>query len=216
LTLLFFKEKRLIEKYINTIQNENCFEFIDKLPDNSIDAIITSPPYWNLRSYSTKPIIFDGSKDCEHEWGMEKRTDKRGITGSKLNGRNPYIGGEARINTVHGFCSKCNAWMGEFGGEPDFRLYVKHLVFLFDKIKRVLKSTGTCWVNLGDSYGGSGNRSGHTPETTNLNTITQEYGATDGNAKFTKGYEKSLLGIPDRFKIAMIDSSWKLRNQFGI
>lgn len=34
------------------IHNENCLETMNKIPDNSIDLILTSPPYDNLRTYN--------------------------------------------------------------------------------------------------------------------------------------------------------------------
>lgn len=36
---------------INTIQNENCISTMARMPDESIDLVVTSPPYDNLRSY---------------------------------------------------------------------------------------------------------------------------------------------------------------------
>lgn len=54
--------------------------------------------------------------------------------------------------TKDGFCSKCGAWKGQFGLEPDFNLYIKHLCDIYDQIFRVLKKSGTCFVNLGDTY----------------------------------------------------------------
>lgn len=103
----------------------------------------------------------------------------------------------------------------QLGLEKDFREYVEKLVMLFEKTKRVLKPTATVWINLDDTYGGSGNRSGHTPETSNLNRLTIGYGAAGSNAAYTKGYSKSLLCIPDRFKIAMVDNGWKCRNEIA-
>ena len=37
---------------INKIHNENCLQTMAKMPDNFIDATITSPPYDNLREYN--------------------------------------------------------------------------------------------------------------------------------------------------------------------
>ena len=52
---------------------------------------------------------------------------------------------------------------------------------IFDEIKRVLKKTGTCWVNLGDSYGtvsGSGflndNVRKNNESTTRINEAKQQ------------------------------------------
>jgi len=36
----------------NVIYNEDCLQGMKKLPDESIDLIVTSPPYLNLREYS--------------------------------------------------------------------------------------------------------------------------------------------------------------------
>ena len=43
---------------------------------------------------------------------------------------------------------------GQLGLEPTFDEYIKKLCNIFDEVKRVLKPSGTCWVNLGDTYGG--------------------------------------------------------------
>jgi DNA modification methylase len=40
-----------------------------KLPDNYIQCVITSPPYWGLRKYSgEQQIIWGGDQDCEQDW----------------------------------------------------------------------------------------------------------------------------------------------------
>ena len=45
---------------INTIFNEPCLDTLKRMQDNSIDCVITSPPYWQLRDYG-----YDG------QWGLE-------------------------------------------------------------------------------------------------------------------------------------------------
>jgi len=82
---------------------------------------------------------------------------------------------------------------GQLGLEPTFELYISHLMQIFNEVKRVLKKTGTCWVNLGDSYSGS-----------NCGSFAEVYkGQKPGK---TSVPAKSLCCIPDRFKIAMVDS----------
>ena len=44
----------------NKIYNEPCLETLARMDDNSIDCVITSPPYWQLRDYG-----YDG------QWGLE-------------------------------------------------------------------------------------------------------------------------------------------------
>ena len=101
---------------------------------------------------------------------------------------------------------------GQLGLEKTFEEYITKLCDIFDEVKRVLRKDGTCWVNLGDSYGGSGNASGHTKDTKNLGYKTLGIGATQGNQKSTGQYAKSLLDIPYRFSIEMINRGWIKRN----
>lgn len=106
---------------LNTIINGDCLTTLKELPDESIDCVVTSPPYWSLKNYNTNPVIWDSKADCKHQW-------------------------------KNNFCTHCNAWLGELGAEPTYDLYINHLCSIFDEINRVLKSTGTCWINLGDVY----------------------------------------------------------------
>ena len=46
---------------------------------------------------------------------------------------------------------------GQLGLEPTFQEYIKKLVEIFSQVRRVLKKSGACWVNMGDTYGGFGN-----------------------------------------------------------
>ena len=41
-----------LKKWLNTIQCMDCVEGMKKLPDNSIDLIVTSPPYDGIRKYN--------------------------------------------------------------------------------------------------------------------------------------------------------------------
>ena len=44
----------------------------------------------------------------------------------------------------------------QIGLEETPEAYVQKLVKVFREVKRMLKKDGTLWLNLGDSYGGSG------------------------------------------------------------
>lgn len=37
---------------VNLLYNESCLETIQRLPEESIDLVVTSPPYYNAREYS--------------------------------------------------------------------------------------------------------------------------------------------------------------------
>lgn len=206
-----------IEEIKNTIIQGHVLDILEQISDESIDMVITSPPYWGLRNYNTNPIIWDNHNGCKHEW---EEFIRKGQTGGKKSSK-VQIKGEENFqivkNSVQGFCINCNAWAGELGSEPNYQLYIQHLIQIFNGIKRILKSTGSCWVNLGDSYSGSqqgagANRKGVKQGTNRgtLYTSSKEFKSLLANIDVPK---KSLVGIPDRFKIAMIDNGWICRNE---
>lgn len=84
---------------VNKILNGDALTHLKELPSESINCVMTSPPYWALRDY-----------------GIE----------------------------------------GQLGLEPTFDEFINKLCDIFDEVKRVLRKDGTCWVNLGDTYYGSG------------------------------------------------------------
>lgn len=46
------------------------------IPDESVQAIISSPPYWNKRIYDIPDIVIGGSEKCEHEFINEGKYRK--------------------------------------------------------------------------------------------------------------------------------------------
>ena len=46
----------------------NVLSVLKKLEDESVQMCVTSPPYWGLRDYGIPFQVWDGDKDCEHEW----------------------------------------------------------------------------------------------------------------------------------------------------
>lgn len=142
----------------NKIYHGNCLDVIKTFPDKSIDSVITSPPYWQLRDYQ---------------------------------------------------------WDGQWGLEPTFQMYLENLWSLMDEIYRVLKDTGTVWINLGDSYS--------TQSGTNLaiskgkhkeqeSTYLTNRGESGNLIKDKSLPSKCLLLIPHRFAIGCIDRGWIMRN----
>ena len=70
---------------INQILNGDIIEKLKELPDNSIDTIITSPPYWGLRDYGIEGQIgLDGYVRII-ESGKQETHDGRKIKGYKFN-----------------------------------------------------------------------------------------------------------------------------------
>lgn len=94
---------------------------------------------------------------------------------------------------------------GQLGNENHFNLYIEKLINIFNEVRRVLKDTGVCFINLGDTY--NGNKEGNDDaKNTGANTKSFKKSKIDGIKN------KCLLMIPSRFSIGMIDDGWILRN----
>jgi DNA modification methylase len=94
----------------------------------------------------------------------------------------------------------------QIGLEETPEAYIQKLVDIFREVKRVLRDDGTLWVNIGDSYNGSGKNSNNTKPSLSKNTACW--------SKITKQKSmpsKSLIGIPWRFAFAMMSDGWILR-----
>lgn len=119
----------------------------------------------------------------------------------------------------------------QIGLEPTPDAYVASLVAVFREVRRVLKDDGTVWLNLGDSYAGSGrggNPEAGTKQGTNRGSqsVCVLYGRKQGDAEqerqrirdqFTAmkagGIKaKDLVGIPWRVAFALQADGWYLRS----
>ena len=95
---------------------------------------------------------------------------------------------------------------GQIGLEKTPQDYINNLMNVFTECKRVLKKTGSLWVNIGDSYGGTGSKGEWRDPKYKEGRNGQVVSLT---AKLSP---KSLLGIPERFVISMTDAGWIRRN----
>ena len=135
-------------EWINRIHNGNTLEVLRQMPDELVDLVITSPPYWGLRDYGKDATtIWGGDKYCEHEW-IKADTKKQEPHGKTSKTKQKGLGFE--VDSFN--CSKCNAWKGQFGLEPNLDMYVKNSVEIYNEIKRVLKDTGSFYLNIGDTF----------------------------------------------------------------
>jgi len=163
----FPENSRFFETKNGILYCGNCLEILKQFLDESVDCVVTSPPYWSLRDYGQKSVVDFGD------------------------------------------------WKGQLGLEPDFNLYIEHLLLIFDEVRRVLKPTGTLWVNIADTYGGSGmgtSRNGKKYEKSK--ETYSPTGVEDRSFSLRNtSYNKSLLLIPERFAVAMVERGWKLRNK---
>lgn len=95
---------------------------------------------------------------------------------------------------------------GQLGLEPTIEEYIDKLCNIFDEVNRVLKQTGTLWVNIGDTY--SGAKVGNTETNKNPNVVTNNFKKPKINIP-----NKCLCQIPSRFAIEMCNRGWILRNE---
>ena len=56
----------------------DVLEMLATLPDESVQCVVTSPPYWGLRDYKIPPSIWDGEAECAHEWVTQERATEVG------------------------------------------------------------------------------------------------------------------------------------------
>ena len=211
------------------------------LASESVQCVVTSPPYWGLRSYAGEQReVWGGDAEHAHEWGPAVVQNSTNHTtkarwNHTRNGRDEEQPIEKRVAWLRteveqgAFCH-CGAWYGALGLEPTPVLYVQHIVEVFREVRRVLRKDGTVWLNLGDSYAGGGRGVHPTAETSGL-----EGGQTSQRASMIKRQmttsrrrddaeiprsdvrvvglkPKDLVGIPWRVAFALQADGWYLRS----
>lgn len=102
---------------------------------------------------------------------------------------------------------------GQIGLEETPEQYIARLVDVFREVRRVLRDDGTLWLNLGDSYNGSGkggDKIGNEgKQTTNAGSITVKNKAM----RLDELKPKDLLMIPARVALALQADGWYLRSE---
>lgn len=136
------------------IYTGDALTVLKTLDRESVNCIITSPPYYALRDYGVDEQI-----------GLEATPEE----------------------------------------------YISRLAEIFDEAKRVLCGDGTLWLNLGDSYGGSGKGAAHYPENAKRYKQGSNRGLLNSQVLRTCGRTKNLLGIPWRVAFELQSRGWILR-----
>jgi site-specific DNA-methyltransferase (cytosine-N4-specific) len=124
------------------------------LRDGEVSLVLTSPPYFGLRTYTDSP--------------------------------------------------------DELGTESSVSEYVENLITVFQNLKVSLAPSANVFVNLGD-------RGAHTGKQRNFENIETKRKHSEMHSYKPLDFEgvkpNSLLGIPWRFALAMIDQRWTLRQE---
>ena len=152
-------ETRLGELYCG-----DALEVLRKLPKESVDVVITSPPYWSKRDYGEEAV---------KEWS--------------------------------------DGWIGQLGLEPTPQMFVEHLIETFKEVKRVLKPTGSLFVNIDDTWVGGGHGYGlgkdNDPKWSGRNNVPKNKWPKDVK-------QRSLTLVPELFAIKMVyEEGWVLREK---
>jgi DNA modification methylase len=106
---------------------------------------------------------------------------------------------------------------GQIGLENTVGEYVGALVEVFKEVKRVLRTDGTCWLNLGDSYiGYKGEKLNNTGKrgTGEFSPIPKGRPGLMPATPQSEGLgQKQLIGVPWRVAFALQDDGWWLRSE---
>lgn len=102
----------------------DAFDLFPRLPECSLDLIITSPPYWGHREYG-----------LNHSWEIFNDISNVRSFGAETPGYEWY--------RSHG---------GLLGLEPYPEWYITHLADILQRSYPTLKQEGSLWVNVGDTY----------------------------------------------------------------
>lgn len=100
---------------------------------------------------------------------------------------------------------------GQIGMERTPAEYIANLVCVFREVLRVLKSSGTCWINMGDCYANDTKWGG---KTTGKHASGLQDTTYIGRNRTNTGLpSKSLVGMPWRLAFALQDIGFILRSE---
>jgi DNA modification methylase len=102
----------------------------------------------------------------------------------------------------------------QIGLEQTPAQYVAKMVAVFAEVRRLLKPSGVCWLNVGDSYAGTPGGyadGGGTGDSSTIGKTHRE--STVHSLRVAAAVRpKNLLGIPWRLAFALQDDGWYLRD----
>ena len=101
---------------------------------------------------------------------------------------------------------------GQIGLEPSSEEYIQRLVAIFHEVYRVLRSDGTLWLNIADTYAGSGKGAWKNKEK-QKEVYVLDPGSTPTKIKTVRNSikAKDLIGIPWMLAFALRADGWYLR-----
>lgn len=170
------------------------------LPEKSVHAVLTSPPFYGLRDYGTGTWE-GGDPACDHAPPAD--ASRQGST---------LEGGKASLQASHAYresCARCGAVRvdRQIGLESTPDEWAASLVEVFAACRRVLRDDGSLWVECGDSY--AANRTYQVPDSKHRDV------GNGGAARVPTGMKpKDLVGAPWLLAFALRADGWWLRGSY--
>jgi len=194
-----------------------------ELPNECVQMVCTSPPYWGLRKYSGNQDLIWGDNHCGHRWINREYLMHSGRGDAQKSGKYSTQEPIPDMPMADNFCSLCGAWKGAFGLEPTPEMYVQHTIEILREIRRVLRKDGVVFWNIGDSYASSppGNKSDWSSSGLHGAKTSQKYQETLTNTQSRQQQgriippglkPKDLCLIPFRIAIAAQEDGWWVRS----
>ena len=198
------------------ILSGNSMEAVNEI-DVPVQLVVTSPPYYRMRKYGVE-FVWGGDKNCQHEWEKAKSARPNGSGGkTKKQATNEgsfQVDYDERVYES-GTCRLCGAWLGELGQEESPELYVSHLADVFDVCKTKMTDTSVLFVNIGDTFAGSGKgywvKDGKAYASEKQATNKGSVGVSPVNLRGTEYKPKDLLMIPHMVAAELRKRGWYLR-----
>jgi DNA modification methylase len=201
------------------------------LPDNSVQCVVTSPPYWGLRKYAgEQELVWAPAERTQadpficieegHLWVTERYyTEQTAASETAEAFSQPGAANAARLKNGRwretNTCRRCDAWRGAYGLEPTVEMYVQHTVEILREIQRVLRPDGVVFWNIGDSYQ-SGDR-GTYMRSRVVSEKSMQYGKHQEPERAPNRLPqlglkpKDLCLIPERVALAAQADGWYVR-----
>ena len=205
---LYFEDRNI------KLYHGNSLNVLKGMASESVQCVITSPPYYNLRSYSTAQWI-GGNPSCDH---VADPSATKVFGNPEFNENRPSREATKMPGYCEDVCPKCGAQKADeqIGNEETLDEYIDNLVAIFREVRRVLADTGILLLDLGDSYAGSGK--GVMGDGSIVGGAKQQtnWGSMEGSIKHypvPNGLKpKDLMLVPFRVAMALQSDGWWLRN----
>ncbi len=180
-------------------------EKLFELPSDFFDCIVTSPPYFGLRDYGTATWE-GGDPACDHVG-----RDSRSVSGGP--GKQYSNAGSNRVYS--GSCS-CGARRidAQIGLEPTLDAYLETMVAVCRELRRVLKPSGVCFINIGDSFA-TGTTAARNPTSTQGQQVPASWSNRSQSVRCGTPLglkTKDLMLVPQRLGIALQADGWWVRS----